>query len=244
MADEPVQFPPQVLIIDDDRKLTGLLIEFLRANGLQAEAAYDGNEGLQRARSQPWDLVVLDVMMPHCDGHQVLARLRAEANPVPVLMLTARGDEDERIHGLEQGADDYLPKTASSRELLARVRALLRRVALNAPPAAQRELRVGGLAVNPAARLAWIDGQALELTPAEFDLLLDLISHRGQARSRETLSAVLRERPSAASNRAIDVHICALRRKLGDDPRTPRYIRTVRTIGYRLADPDEPLTTS
>jgi two-component system response regulator CpxR len=231
-----VQFPPQVLIIDDDRKLTSLLIEFLRSNGLQADAAYDGNEGLQRARSQPWDLVVLDVMMPRCDGHQVLARLRAEANHVPVLMLTARGDEDERVYGLEQGADDYLPKTASSRELLARVRALLRRAALGAPPAAQRELRVGGL--------AWIDGQALDLTPAEFDLLLDLISHRGQARSRETLSTLLRERPSAASNRAIDVHICALRRKLGDDPRTPRYIRTVRTIGYRLADPDEPLTDS
>jgi DNA-binding response OmpR family regulator len=239
-----MQLPPQVLIIDDDRKLTALLVEFLRANGLQANAAHDGDEGLQRVMSRPWDLVVLDVMMPRCDGYQVLSRLREAANPVPVLMLTARGDEDERVYGLENGADDYLPKTASSRELLARIRALLRRAALPpSTPAAQLELRVGALAVNPAARLAWIDGRPLELTPAEFDLLVDLITHRGQARSRQTLATLLRERPSTASYRAIDVHICALRQKLGDDPRNARYIRTVRSIGYRLADPDEPQAT-
>jgi len=233
--------PERILLIDDDRKLARLLVGYLRSHGLDATAVYDGLEGINTATAGGWQLVILDVMLPQFDGFEVLRRLRTSSD-VPVLMLTARGAEDDRVHGLDGGADDYLPKTASSRELLARVRALLRRSRHSQEGAAraaeQPDVAVGGLRLSPAARHAELDGTALTLTPVEFDLLLALARSRGRVRSREQLLDQLRDRQYEAFDRSIDVHIAALRRKLGDDPRTPRYIRTVRTVGYMLVDPE------
>jgi DNA-binding response OmpR family regulator len=160
-----------------------------------------------------------------------------ETSQVPVLMLTARGGDEDRIHGLEGGADDYVPKTASSRELLARVRALLRRAAAAAPAVSpSREIVAGELRIDSAARSATLRGARLVLTPVEFDLLLAMARYRGSVRSREQLLEQVRDREFEAFDRSIDVHVASLRRKLGDDPRMPRYIRTVRTVGYMLVD--------
>jgi DNA-binding response OmpR family regulator len=232
-----VQAPARVLLIEDDRKLARLLAEYLRSQGLAAEAVHDGLDGVARATAEPWALIVLDVMLPRLDGFEVLKRIRA-LSEVPVLMLTARGAEDDRVFGLEHGADDYVPKTASSRELLARIRSLLRRSAVSAGSgaAAEREIVVGGLRVDAGARAAQLDGRWLELTPVEFDLLLALARSRGRACSRETLLERLRDREFDGLDRSIDMHVASLRRKLGDDPKQPRYIRTVRTVGYLLAD--------
>lgn len=228
----------RILLIDDDRKLVRMLGEFLQAQGFGVGVAYDGIEGLERARAETWDLILLDVMMPRLNGFEALRQLRA-VSPVPVLMLTARGGDEDRIYGLEGGADDYLPKTASSRELLARIRALLRRSSLAAAePRREKELKLGSLAIDSAARRAALDGTPLALTPVEFDLLLALARYRGSVRSREQLMEQVRDREFEAFDRSIDVHIASLRRKLGDDPRLPRYIRTVRKAGYMLVDPD------
>jgi DNA-binding response OmpR family regulator len=229
----------RILLIDDDRKLVRVLAEFLQAQGYSVGVAYDGAEGLERARAEAWNLILLDVMLPRLNGFEALRQLRA-VSQVPVLMLTARGGDEDRIYGLEGGADDYLPKTASSRELLARIRALLRRSAMAAPaePRRETELRLGALAIDGAARRATLDGVTLALTPVEFDLLLALARYRGSVRSREQLMEQVRDREFEAFDRSIDVHVASLRRKLGDDPRLPRYIRTVRKAGYMLVDPD------
>ncbi len=228
----------RILLIDDDRKLLRMLAEYLEGQGYAVAAAHDGAEGVARARAEAWDLIVLDVMMPRLNGFEVLRVLR-ETSRVPVLMLTARGGDEDRIHGLEGGADDYVPKTASSRELLARIRALLRRAAVSAPAAERsREIVAGELRIDSAARSATLCGVALSLTPVEFDLLLALARYRGNVRSREQLLEQVRDREFEAFDRSIDVHIASLRRKLADDPRTPRFIRTVRTVGYMLVDTD------
>ena len=230
--------PVRILLIDDDRKLVRMLAEYLEAQGYHVAAAHDGAEGAARARAEAWDLIVLDVMMPKVNGFEVLRVLR-QASQVPVLMLTARGGDEDRIHGLEGGADDYVPKTASSRELLARIRAVLRRSAITAPVAERsREIVAGELRIDSAARSASLGGVSLSLTPVEFDLLLAMARYRGSVRSREQLLEQVRDREFEAFDRSIDVHIASLRRKLGDDPRTPRYIRTVRTVGYMLVDAD------
>lgn len=230
----------RILLIDDDRKLVRMLAEYLEAQGYAVAAAHDGSEGVARARAERWDLVVLDVMMPKVSGFEVLRVLR-QVSAVPVLMLTARGGDEDRILGLEGGADDYVPKTASSRELLARIRALLRRAAASVPAAGPaREIVAGELRIDSAARSATLRGQPLVLTPVEFDLLLALARYRGNARSREQLLEQVRDREFEAFDRSIDVHIASLRRKLADDPRTPRYIRTVRTVGYMLVDDGAP----
>jgi DNA-binding response OmpR family regulator len=240
-ASPAMQAAARVLLIEDDRKLARLLAEYLRSQGLQAEAVHDGLDGVARATAEPWALIVLDVMLPRLDGFEVLKRIRA-LSAVPVLMLTARGAEDDRVFGLEHGADDYVPKTASSRELLARIRALLRRSALVATAdvgaTGEREIRVGALHVDPGSRRAQLGAQELELTPVEFDLLLALARARGRACSRDALLERLRDREFDGLDRSIDMHVAALRRKLGDDPKQPRFIRTVRTVGYLLVDPD------
>ncbi len=226
----------RILLIDDDRKLVRMLAEYLEAQGYVAAAAHDGAEGVARARAEAWDLIVLDVMMPKVNGFEVLRMLR-ETSQVPVLMLTARGGDEDRIHGLEGGADDYVPKTASSRELLARIRALLRRAAATAPALSpSREIVAGELRIDSAARSVTLRGARLVLTPVEFDLLLAMARYRGSVRSREQLLEQVRDREFEAFDRSIDVHVASLRRKLGDDPRMPRYIRTVRTVGYMLVD--------
>jgi DNA-binding response OmpR family regulator len=232
----------RLLVIDDDRKLCGLIAEYLRPFGFRASAAHSGPEGLALLGSGEFDVVLLDVMLPGLDGFEVLRRIRA-VSAVPVLMLTALGDETDRVLGLESGADDYLPKTFSSRELLARLRAVLRRAALRpAEPAnvADVEWRCGDLYLNESRHLATQGDRPLDLTPVEFSLLAALLRARGRVCTRERLMEEIREREFEAFDRSIDVHVSALRRKLGDDARDPRIIRTVRAVGYQLAAAPHP----
>ena len=231
----------KLLVIDDDRKLSRLIATYLEPMGYEVTCAYTGPEGLELALAGAFQAVILDVMLPGLDGFEVLKRLRQKSD-VPVLMLTARGDESDRIVGLEVGADDYLPKTFSSRELLARLRAVTRRATLTAAraeEAAPAELVVGKLRVNTGARTAALGDQALELTPVEFDLLASLARARGRVKTREQLLDEIRERNYDVFDRSIDVHISALRKKLGDDPKAPHFIKTVRSAGYMFLRPEE-----
>lgn len=227
----------RVLIIDDDRKLCRLIGEYLGPMGYAVEASHEGPDGVARATGERWDAVILDVMLPGLDGFEVLRRIRAKSG-VPVLMLTARGDEADRIVGLEMGADDYLPKTFSSRELLARLRAVMRRSSPRADAdRVPAEIVVGPLRVNTGARTAVLGDHPLALTPVEFDLLASLAKARGRVKTRERLLEEIRERDYDVFDRSIDVHISALRKKLGDDAKEPRFIRTVRSAGYMMVDP-------
>jgi DNA-binding response OmpR family regulator len=229
----------RVLIIDDDEKLCRLIGDYLEPMGYRVEAVHNGPGGVERALGEEWHAVLLDVMLPGMDGFEVLKRIRA-GSETPVLMLTARGDEMDRIVGLEIGADDYLPKTASTRELLARLRAVTRRSARSAErdDGEVADIVVGGLRVSPATRTATIDDCPLTLTPVEFDLLFSLARNRGRVRTRDQLMEEIRDREYEVFDRSIDVHISAIRRKLGDDAKQPRYIRTLRSAGYLLVDPD------
>jgi DNA-binding response OmpR family regulator len=230
----------RVLVIDDDRKLCRLITDYLSPMGYDVATVHNGIEGAERAAGEAWQAVILDVMLPGIDGFEVLKRIR-RASDVPVLMLTARGDEADRIVGLEIGADDYLPKTFSTRELLARLRAVTRRATRPTPTSgteSQPELVVGRLRVNTGSHVALLGDDPLELTPVEFALLASLARSRGRVKSREQLLEEIRDRNFDVYDRSIDVHISALRKKLGDDPKEPRFIRTVRAAGYMLINPD------
>jgi two-component system response regulator CpxR len=229
-----------VLVIDDDRELCALIKDYLDPIGYAVVAEHDGLAGADRAVREKFSAVILDVMLPSLDGFEVLKRIRSHSD-VPVLMLTSRGEETDRIVGLELGADDYLPKTFSSRELLARLRAVTRRTTRLSTPAearAESEIVVGPLRINTAAHLAMLDQRPLTLTALEFELLAALARSRGRVKSREQLIEAVAEREYDGLDRSIDVHIWALRKKLGDDPKHPRFIRTVRALGYMLINPD------
>ncbi|GEP44046.1 response regulator transcription factor [Brevifollis gellanilyticus] len=244
MSSEPAPFQDgltHVLVIDDDRKLAGLIRDYLVPLGYAVELVHTGPEGAERAVAAPWHAIVLDVMLPGCDGFEVLKRIRAKSS-VPILMLTARGEEADRIVGLEIGADDYLPKTFSTRELLARLRAVTRRsVIAQAKPAEapMKELVVGNVRLNLDARVAAQNDKVLVLTPVEFDILAALMKSRGRIKSREALIENLRDREYEVFDRSVDVHIASLRKKLGDDAHQPRHIRTVRSAGYMFINPEE-----
>lgn len=234
----------RLLMIDDDRKLCRLVSTYLEPLGFDVTAVHTGPEGAERAVTgePPCHAVILDVMLPGMDGFEVLKRIRARS-AVPVLMLTARGDETDRIVGLEVGADDYLPKTFSTRELLARLRAVLRRSAMSAAvtrdgEAPPTEIVIGPLRINLDARSAVLDNALLILTPVEFDLLTSLGRAKGRVKSREALLDEIRDRNYDVFDRSIDVHISSLRKKLGDDAKEPRYIRTVRSAGYMMVGPE------
>ena len=229
----------RVLVIDDDRKLCRLIRDYLGPLGYDVETVHTGPEGVARAAAEPWQAVILDLMLPGLDGFEVLKQIRRTSD-VPVLMLTARGDEADRIVGLEIGADDYLPKTFSTRELLARLRAVTRRSVRTrtAEEPAPEELVVGPLRISQETRAAWVEDVALDLTPVEFDLLVSLARAKGRVRSREALLEEARDRNYDVFDRSIDVHISALRKKLGDDPKNPRFIRTYRGAGYMLINPE------
>ncbi|HEX4084987.1 MAG TPA: response regulator transcription factor [Chthoniobacteraceae bacterium] len=232
----------RVLVIDDERELCTLIADYLQPFGYDVTVEHDGLKGVDHALAEKFDAVILDVMLPGIDGFEALMRIRARSQ-VPILMLTARGDETDRIVGLEMGADDYLPKTFSSRELLARLRTVIRRNHRAPEPAdAPREdeaISIGPLWINPSARVAALDDQPLKLTALEFDLLLCLSRARGRVKTREQLINTLGERLYDSMDRSIDVHVWSLRRKLGDDPKTPRFIRTIRAVGYMLINPNE-----
>lgn len=229
--------------MDDDVKLCRLVRDYLEPMGYQVTVAHTGPDGLELAIATEFDAVILDVMLPRLDGFEVLKLLRAKSN-VPVLMLTGLGDEADRIVGLEIGADDYLPKTFSTRELLARLRAVIRRsrVTAAARSALQKDEReppvvVGPLTVDPESRGASLAGRSLDLTTVEFDLLISLARANGRVKTRERLLLEVAERDFEAFDRSIDVHISSIRRKLGDDPKSPQFIQTIRGVGYMMLKP-------
>jgi DNA-binding response OmpR family regulator len=229
----------RVLMIDDDKKLCRLVRDYLEPMGYEVETVHTGPEGLEKALKQSFHAVILDLMLPGMDGFEVLKKLR-HTSDVPVLMLTGRGEEPDRIVGLEIGADDYLPKTFSTRELLARLRAVTRRSShkqANAPDVVE-EIVVGPLRVRPASRVALLDNQPMVLTPVEFDMLSCLAQAKGRVKTREQLLDSISDRNYDVFDRSIDVHISALRKKLGDDPKNPRFIKTLRVAGYMLIDPE------
>lgn len=236
-ATEPPANRTRVLMIDDDRKLCRLVRDYLQPMGYAIDAAHTGPDGLQRALNENFHAIILDLMLPGMDGFEVLKKLRQTSN-VPVLMLTARGEEPDRIVGLEIGADDYLPKTFSTRELLARLRAVTRRTNQTATTQnTPEEIVVGELRVRPESRVVILNDKPLVLTPVEFDLLACLAAAKGRVKTREHLLDAIAGRNYDVFDRSIDVHISSLRKKLGDDPKSPRFIKTLRSAGYMLIDP-------
>lgn len=228
-----------LLLVDDDTKLCRLIKDYLEPLGYEISLAHNGRDGLANALEGKFDAVILDVMMPEMNGIDVLRQLRAQSN-IPVLMLTGLGDEADRIAGLEIGADDYLPKTFSTRELLARLRAVLRRSRLTMVQkgeAREPAIVVGELRVDPESRTASLGDKPLVLTPVEFDILLSLARAAGRIKTRESLLLEIADRDFEAFDRSIDVHVSSIRRKLDDDPRNPRFIQTVRSAGYMLLRP-------
>ena len=224
----------RVLIIDDDERLTAVLTEYLARFGFTVSAAARPTTGLRLLKAEPPDLLILDVMLPEMDGLAVCRKIR-ETSRVPIIMLTARGDVVDRIVGLELGADDYLPKPFEPRELVARIQAVLRR----GTDEATDRVRTGSVEVNWATRTASLNGRALDLTTAELELLGFLMRHRGRVLNRERIIEGTHGINWEAYDRSIDVLVSRLRQKLGDDPRRPAYIRTVRGVGYSFIAGDE-----
>jgi DNA-binding response OmpR family regulator len=230
---------PRLLIVEDDVRLCRLVKDYLEGMGYAVAMAHTGPAGLASALAEKFHAVILDVMLPGMDGFEVLRRLRAQSN-VPVLMLTGRGEEADRIVGLEMGADDYLPKTFSTRELLARLRAVLRRSLMTEAIATDRRnapIAVADLYIDPASHSASMNGQSIPLTRQEFDLLLSLARACGRVKTREQLLIEIAERDFEVFDRSIDVHVSSLRKKLGDDAKSPRWIETIRGVGYMLKHP-------
>ena len=227
--------PTRVLLIDDDARLVEMLGEYLRARGFESDACGDGETGLAQQARGNYDAVILDVMLPGIDGLEVCRRLRARS-PVPILMLTARGDDMDRIVGLELGADDYLPKPFNPRELLARLTAILRRSRAGTGKT-DEVLRMGPLEIDRASREVRVRGQRRELTGRQFDLLLLLAERAGRVQTREQLMDALKGEVWDSVDRSIDVHISRIRQLIEDDPRHPRWVQTVRGTGYVLTPP-------
>ncbi len=236
----------RVLIVDDDRELCELVAELLGEEGFEFEVANRAERGLERALSGEHALVVLDVMMPGMNGFEVLRRLRAQGSDIHVMMLTARGEDVDRIVGLEIGADDYLPKPFNPRELVARIQAILRRVrpartdgasALLAETRVPKRLAVGDIAVDTGTRQVWREGVAVELTNVEYEILVALLSAAGLVVKREDLVRTVLGRELSVFDRSLDMHISHLRKKLGHRVGEAERIKTVRGVGYVYARP-------
>ena len=220
----------KVLIIDDDEELCELVSEYLSVEGFDTSVVHDGASGLNAARSGKYDLAILDVMLPKMNGFEVLKNLRTDSS-LPVLMLTARGDDMERIVGLESGADDYLPKPFNPRELVARLRAILRRVQGDENERAEK-IAVDDLEISETARTAKLNGDEVILTSVEFDLLKNLLIEAGKVVKKEDLSVRVLDRELSPYDRSLDMHISNLRKKLGNRPDGSERIKTVRSVGY------------
>ena len=223
--------PPKVLLIDDDAALTAMLTEFLRGEGFETTAAFNGTDGAIAALDPDLDAVILDVMMPDISGIETLQRIRL-SSAVPVIMLTAKGAEDERVAGLEMGADDYIAKPYYARELLARLKAVLRRQPGASQPA--QHFTAGKLRLVPARREVSFDGQPFEVTTCEFDLLEALLRNRDAVATKDELSLSVLGRKREPYDRSIDVHVSNLRKKLLAASSKAIEIETVRAVGYRL----------
>ncbi|MCS7080517.1 MAG: response regulator transcription factor [Chloracidobacterium sp.] len=221
----------RILVVDDDTELCELVAEYLAAEGFAVEVAHDGELGVKRATNEPFALLILDVMLPKLDGFETLKRIRAVSH-VPTLMLTARGDDDDRIIGLESGADDYLAKPFNPRELVARIRAILRRTK---PELLAEKLTVGDLELDCGARSVRKDGRPVAVTSVEFDILTQLLRHAGQIVSRDDLSLRALGRPFHPLDRSVDMHVSNLRKKLGPHADGSERIKSVRGVGYLYA---------
>ncbi|GAV19165.1 two-component system, OmpR family, alkaline phosphatase synthesis response regulator PhoP [Mariprofundus micogutta] len=222
---------PKILMIEDDLQQSGMLSDYLSAEQMDVVTCANGNDGLSRLQRESFDALILDVGLPDMDGFEVCRRLRA-FSALPVLMLTARGDEMDRIIGLEIGADDYLPKPFNPRELLARLRAILRRAQHSSNSAA---LHFGRLEIHEDAHSASLDGQTINLTAYQFDLLSILARHAGRVMSRDQIMDELKGHDLDSFDRSIDVHISRIRSHIEDDPKKPRRILTIRGTGYVFA---------
>jgi DNA-binding response OmpR family regulator len=228
---------PRLLVVEDNADLAFGLKTILEFEGHTVDVAEDGERGLERARESDPDLIILDLMLPRKGGYEVLKEVRQEGMRTPVLILTARSQESDLVMGFNLGADDYVTKPFSTAELVARVRALLRRSRLEPPGRANSDSveRFGAVEVNPRTRMVFRNGEPIDLTPKEFDLLLALILRRGAVASRtELLKEVWRYGNAEIMTRTVDVHVAELRRKLEDDPSNPQHILTARKAGYRL----------
>jgi two-component system, OmpR family, response regulator len=223
-----------LLLVDDDKELSGMLREYLEQEGFAITLAGDGESGAKLALSGQYDLAILDVMMPRLNGVDTLARIRAH-NDLPVIMLTAKGDDVDRIIGLEMGADDYVPKPCTPRELVARIRAVLRRYqAKHTDAEPENPIITGDLRMCPQTRTAEWKQQALELTSTEFNLLAQLARNAGKAVSKSDLSELAMGRPLTRFDRSIDVHMSRIRQKLGNRDDGQTWIQTIRNVGYQL----------
>jgi len=228
----------RILVIDDDAELCKLVARFLSAEGFSVETVRTSTQGVERARSGEHELIVLDVMLPGMNGFEILRRLRSESR-TPVLMLTARGDDLDRILGLEIGADDYLPKPFNPRELAARIRAILRRANTKVSAQSSTPMVVGDLELNPSSRSVRMSGNVLNLTTIEFDLLEKLLKSAGRVVGREELVREVLGREFSPFDRSIDTHVCNLRKKVGPYSDGGERIKGVRGLGYLFAMPDE-----
>jgi two-component system, OmpR family, response regulator RegX3 len=231
-----------ILMVEDEESITVPLAEALAREGFDTEVAGTAAEALELAGSVAPDLVLLDVMLPDGSGYDVCRELRRESR-VPIIMLTARGEETDKVVGLELGADDYIVKPFSAREVAARIRAVLRRAGETAASPRSKDapapLRVGDLRLDPARRSATLDGDELDLTRKEFELLELLMREAGSVITRERLIDEVWDVNWFGSTKTLDVHVSGLRRKLGDDPSSPRYLHTVRGVGFRFSGPEE-----
>jgi DNA-binding response OmpR family regulator len=226
---------PRLLLIDDDARLTTMVVDYLQANGFEVTTAGTLTAGRERLRQQTYDALLLDLMLPDGDGLDLTRELRADARTrrLPLLMLTARGEAPDRIVGLEIGADDYLAKPFEPRELLARVKALLRRSAT--PMGDDEVMRFGRLEIDLGARQARLDSKTCDLTSHQFDLLVVLAQGAGRVLSRDQIMDGLKGHPLEAFDRSIDVHVSRIRAAIEDDPKAPKRLLTVRGVGYVFA---------
>jgi len=220
----------KILVVEDERQIARMVQAYLAREGFKVEVAFDGEEGWVRFRDWQPDLVILDLMLPRLHGLDLARKIRQESN-VPIIMLTARAEEADRVAGLELGADDYVTKPFSLRELAARVRAVLRRVEGDT---GREVIRAGPLSVDLAAREVYLDGRPVELTPTEFDLLAFFVRHPGRVFTRRELLEAIQERSYASLPRTIDSHVKNLRRKIEPDPAEPTFILTVHGVGYKF----------
>jgi DNA-binding response OmpR family regulator len=232
--------PDRILIVDDDERLAEMLASYLSARSFAVEHQADGRSGLAALETRPFDAVILDVMLPDLDGFEICRRIRARSQ-VPILMLTARGDDLDRIVGLEIGADDYLSKPFNPRELLARLSAILRRTRRvpepDAASPAEPVMRFGRLRIDRQLRAVYVDTEIKELTSRQFDLLVLLAERAGRIQSREQIMEALRGEQWDAFDRSIDVHISRIRNAIEADPKRPRFVQTVRGAGYVFTPP-------
>jgi DNA-binding response OmpR family regulator len=235
MTPEAIPVPPRILVVDDEVQIARVLRGYLEQAGLAVIIAHDGRQALRLARQESPDLIILDLMLPEVDGLDVCRALRKESN-VPIIMLTARVEETDRLIGLELGADDYVTKPFSPREVVARVRAVLRRTRPDPEQGFDETLRVGELMLDTARRALTVAGRRVELTPSEFEVLRAMMRSPGRVFTRAQLLEAAQGTAYEGYERTIDTHIKNLRQKIEDAPRRPEYLLTVHGVGYRLRD--------